>query len=514
MNFYDHYKPLRNRIRRLPLEPSLLHAWSLSLDSVKLRPFPPYQIQREPFPPIRPITYPWIVDLLIRELVLEAQPKGDLSLLDWRDLAETINAIRRVQDRSFLADRVPMDVMVELHRISHHQFHWQIGPTQNSYTRALRIFGAPAVEALFSRTYGMTIKQAVLMGILLYFGYQEAPIFEDLALFQGVGIPADAVSKCFSRLSSDLPTLRGKLRDAQRYNNDWPYTMNWLVNQPLIRVPIGERQRWFCPVPRHLVNRMTSGLFFDIGQIKDFENPYGAAFSTYVGDVLTRVGEGTHFTLTPEQRFFVAGEPKDGPDWVWSDATGVLFIEAKTKRITLAAKVDGSGDALDKQVDILADAVVQNYQNLQLGLDGHMPHWQPDGRPIYSIIVTIEEWHLLGSRAQQRLADTVKQRLVDRGFDPAIADRHPFMIASITEIEWVSQVMTKVGIAPVIERKLRDAAFPHSGLGQCVHVDFDEESRSVSNGLFIDELNELLELAQRQFAEYTRLGSRGASHHI
>ena len=406
MDFYHYYKPLRNRIRRLPLEESLLFARELMLDAERLKTLRYGTIRKEPLGIRRPITFPWIVDLLIRELVLEAaQHRGSgKTLFDWPTLAETLNSVRATQDSSFVADGPPMDIMVEMHRISHHQFHWQTGITQNSYTRAMRIFGDPAVDALLTQTYGMTVEQTVLMAITLYFLFQDGPFFENHSQFEALGIPAEAISRCFERLSISIPQL---------------------VGTPLIKIDGGRADRWFCPVPRYLVNRMTSGLFFDLGRIKNFENPYGQAFSKYVGDVLSRVAGDGGFELISEQRFLVDGDSKDGPDWIWCDASGVLFIEAKTRRMTIKAKADGTGDALDQQVDVLAEAVVQNYQNLCLGLEGHIPHWQPDGRPVFPIIVTIEEWHLLGSRAQQRIDDTVRRRLVEVGLDPGMCDRQP-----------------------------------------------------------------------------------------
>lgn len=502
MNFYDIYKPLRNRVRGFSLEQSLIDAWELSLDASEIRPLPQGRMRGAPFNRPQPLMHPWIVDLLVRELILEAPLRGDRSLLQWNHFAPLLNDIMHVENKSFGANDVPMDVMVEVHRIAHRQFHWQNGLNPNNYSRALRIFGAPAVDALFQAEYGMSVQQNILVGALLYSHFQSAHTFQDPVAFRAFGISDDAITRYLSRCSVDLPTLRTNLRLAQRYDHDWPYTMNWLVNQPLIRVTRHDKPAWLCPIPRHLINRMTSGLFFDIGKLPNFENPYGASFSRYVGDVLAKVGHGQALSLTPEQRFKVRSEDKDGPDWIWSDASGVMFVEAKTKRITLEAKVGSTGKALDEQIEVIAAAVVQNYKNLQLGLDGHMPHWKPDSRPVFPVVVTIDDWHLLGFKAQNSLVASVRTRLASAGLDPTIFDRYPFLVVSVAELEWVSQVMARVAISTVLSRKLSESTFRHSGLGQCVYQDFRGESRAASHNLFADDLDDFFDKAKQDYLRY------------
>ena len=52
-----------------------------------------------------------------------------------------------------------------------------------------------------------------------------------------------------------------------------------------------------------------------------------------------------------------------GVDWVLSDSKGHLFIECKTKRLTLDAKTLSDSVALDRDLDVMAKAVVQHYRN-------------------------------------------------------------------------------------------------------------------------------------------------------
>ena len=71
-----------------------------------------------------------------------------------------------------------------------------------------------------------------------------------------------------------------------------------------------------------------------------------------------------------------------GTDWILSDKTGHIFIESKTKRLTVNAKTLSDLVALDKDLAIMAKAIVQHYKNIRHALSGKSK-WKPDGRPIY-----------------------------------------------------------------------------------------------------------------------------------
>ena len=47
--------------------------------------------------------WPWDLDILAREIVLNAGERGDRSLRRWKDLADAINHIRRVDEESYKA---------------------------------------------------------------------------------------------------------------------------------------------------------------------------------------------------------------------------------------------------------------------------------------------------------------------------------------------------------------------------------------------------------------------------
>src|SRR5579862_6852415 len=103
MDFFENYKPFRNYMRRFSLVESLVDVWRYSLNVLDNIPLPPdYAVGKPPFEPI------------------------NRNLRRWNDLAGAVNHIRRLDDEAYAAFGDQRDVLLEIHRIVHRQFPWQI----------------------------------------------------------------------------------------------------------------------------------------------------------------------------------------------------------------------------------------------------------------------------------------------------------------------------------------------------------------------------------------------------
>jgi hypothetical protein len=118
----------------------------------------------------------------------------------------------------------------------------------------------------------------------------------------------------------------------------------------------------------------------------------------------------------------VDGSPSHGVDWILSDDTGHVFIEAKTKRLTIAARSASNTEALGKDLQVMADAIVQNYRNI-LDAKAGRTDWMPDDRPIYPLIATLEDWFIVSPNVKALLDDRVQAGLIARGMDIRLQER-------------------------------------------------------------------------------------------
>lgn len=167
MTFHDEYKPFRNYMQRFALLEGLVDVWRYSLHVMEGQPLPPgYAAGKERLTPrpVAELVYPWHLDILARELVLNARHTGGRSLKRWNDLAVAGNHIRRLDDAAFTSGSGQPDVLLELHRMAHRQFPWQSDVGFAPLVRAFKVFGNAAVDGLALRELGMTMRQFLLLG--------------------------------------------------------------------------------------------------------------------------------------------------------------------------------------------------------------------------------------------------------------------------------------------------------------------------------------------------------------
>jgi hypothetical protein len=163
-----------------------------------------------------------------------------------------------------------------------------------------------------------------------------------------------------------------------------------------------------------------------------------------VGEVINATCLPPRFTALAEQPYYVGAQKKHGVDWILSDSTGHLFIESKTKRLTVDAKIRSDAVALDKDLAVMATAIVQHYANIPDALDGKT-RWVPDGLPVYPLVLTLEDWFSFSPRVAEMLSEHVCRLLADAGIPNTVLEDMPYTIASAHEFEITSQVIAQVG---------------------------------------------------------------------
>lgn len=452
MNLYEDYKPFRNYVRRFSLVESLIDVWRYSLHILYDVPLPPdYAIGKPSFEPIKRNLWPWELDVLAREIVLNATTRGDRSLRRWNDLAGAINHIKRLDDEAYAAFGDQRDVLLEINRIAHRQFPWQIRVGVNPLTRAFKIFGRDAVETIVMREFGLTMRQVLLMGFALFGHFKKSAVMSNYDSSE-LGVPPAAAEAFLIRLTSTIDTLRTLTRKQQSYGPDWVYAWNPLEATPLINVSSDRLGRIICPFPLFVLRRVSTGIFYDLVNLPGFDNAFGDSFQTYIGEVIEFACKPPCFNILAEEPYYIGSKKFHGVDWILSDNTGHLFIEAKTKRLTLGAKIRSVGDDLERDLKTMATAIVQHYQNIQRALDKKTP-WKLDDLPIYPIILTLEDWFIFSPQVVGILNDHVRRLFHEKSIPENILTGMPFTIASAHEFEAASQVIAQIGIATLMRKK-------------------------------------------------------------
>lgn len=445
-------KPLRNYLRHYSCVSFLQAIWFLSNHLEFGGGLPPYLANANPKGLKSNLAlgfFLWELDTLAREVILHCEPRMGKQVTEWGQVAKALNLLKKAEQDGSTID--VHNVISEMTRIAHRQFHWQQGVSHNDLIRTRKIYRSPGMNGVVRTVYGLSAEQVALSGFAALATYIQHFAMtndwcENVAPMLGFN-PRPVIDN----LTVDLCTIQKSAHDVRALNGDWAYAFNPLWLHPLIRVEGGARI--ICPIPGLLARRMTDGLYFDIaGHDVDVLSAHmGPAYQAYIGEALDRANKG-RFTILPEQPYGTKKQPKDAVDYIVVDDTASLFVETKLLKMGRATKEYLAPDAaVTTQLRKLAKAIGQVYATLSDALNGMYPHWKPNGKSVHPILVTLDNWNLFTHNTHGDLATLVRSELDRRGIDHSIIAAHQYVVCSANEFEVAIQVMHRVSIQAVIE---------------------------------------------------------------
>jgi hypothetical protein len=285
--------------------------------------------------------------LLHGKLLQNANSDVELDFANWSALAKAVNQLRNLEDHHFAENHEHLDVMLHLNRVAHRQFRWQ-GSTLGiaPCVRALKVYGGPELDSITQGSFGMTMLQLVRLSFAVCGHFLSRWDFNTNTNFEEVGIPRDAARAYFDLTSCEIPKLRKVLQEQQRYDHSWAYTWNPLEATPLIRVDSSHPNRVICPIPRYALSRGTTGVFYDVVKKLGFDNKYGEAFQTYVGDLL-RLACPTPALYPAPARPVAPGPPDPSTTSSKGEVTGAAMqlVAANTASAAKSESFDVRGSA-------------------------------------------------------------------------------------------------------------------------------------------------------------------------
>jgi hypothetical protein len=465
MDVFKEYKPLRNRIALLARDDSLAVVWAygqyLQIDDFKF----PNEVQvlkkfLDLDIPQRWVSE-WELELLAKEVILNGgliAVKGR-SLCKWDTFSEYVNSVKSLEQRIYGALAPKGQILVELIRIAHRQFIWQGNPPNSaSIIRQFKIFNSPSIDEICLERVGLTVWQIYMCGVALMGSLLTHPAVDVEFKSDIKALPPEVFDKFFLFASLDISKLRTKLKAEQKYNLDFAYAYSSLRAYPLVRMFFRGKVAFVCPMMTLLFWKFTSGLYYELISDPRFANEFGDGFQRYVGHVIESACQNPEIKKIEEFAYFVGKQEKRSVDWIVYDENSVFFLECKSKRLSWGAKSSLIDLApLDADIDTMAAAVVQVYKTLCDYESGLYPDFQPkEGRKIYIGVVTPENWRMFGPVMFRKLDDAVAKKLQEVELPVEMAQKWPYTIWAIEELESGLQIMDSAGIAEFMDGKIKD----------------------------------------------------------
>lgn len=490
-NLYATYKPLRNILKNYNLQQSIEDIWMLSNHLINNIPLPFTFGDARPSK-VKDYLFRWDLPTLQREIVLHATHDGTKRLNTFASLALVINKIRDLENHAselFFESNID-NPLKGLHAIAHRQFPWQQKRILNSLMRYQKVFGKQSVENILTDGAGISVWQWYLMGLAVCGHLKNEVGINAKQNFEEFGIETSKSTLFFQKISIDIQKLREKTLAEQLYDKNWSYAYNPILATPLIAMDEKNPHLLHCPIPELLLIRISHGLFFDLGKIPGFNNPYGASFESYIGEVIKYIYGGRPHSLIEETPYFVDRNKKAGTDWVLIDTSANLFIECKAKRMSIASKMTFDPTHIKKQIDVLASAVVQLYKNINDAKSG-ITVWKINEKPIFPLVVTMEDWYMFGSVVREMLNDAVIKKLLDIEFSISLLDTMPYHILSAEEFEVICPIWAETGINNFFQN-LKNPKYSHWRAVDYAREEFPLVWANSPKYLFKDEWDQMI----------------------
>ena len=443
-DIFDLYKPFRNAIRKLALQPALKNCWN-------------YQKRADVSGIIRISTslgdrsaiefYVWELHILCREILLHANGDSD-ALSTLNGLVKYIHHIRdltrSISERTINSGDSALKALFPL---AHQQVRWQYSLDEARIFRTFYIYNDPGLAEIFKRVTGTSISDMSAMSLTISGIAKNELVINTNQDYSAILTNKEARDTFFKMTTKTINDIRNDISEKQKYDESWAYTWNPLEAWPLINIDIRGNSEIWCPLPELLLRRVTEGVFYDLvdsGE-KQFGDKFGRAFERYVGKVLSEIFNSEKYKVCGEQLYQVSGQTKHGVDWIVSDGSGNIFIECKARRLTREAKENSDGDAIKRALENLANAVVQLYRNID-DVISRRSGWCWNSLPIYPFVITYEDWYLLTPHVVKYLLGCVCRKLGEHGLSPSIIDENPFFVTSIAEFERAGQAISHLGV--------------------------------------------------------------------
>jgi hypothetical protein len=500
MNVAELHKPLRNHLRKVSIVESLwvIHAYVQHLQYQRAMPsqieVPLWFLSAKGV--LEKRVYGWSLDVLARELLINSPDDSTRlatrTLRQWAYFARAINKLKEFEDT--LSGTYPKGTgLLEVHRIAHRQFQWQRPPNARWISRYYKVFGHPVIDRVLQRKLGLSTKELYVMALVCMGHYSDNLVLRYPPKIDVPGLDLAMFDRLSAHIALDLATIRVRAREVQEMNANYAYVSNPLRVYPMVWMTVDGHDSLVVPIPTFLTRRLTEGIYYEIRDEPEFPEAFGESFQNYVGEVIVRANVRCALSVYPEREYYVGRLRKDTADWVVEDGEGVLFVECKTKRLRLEAKSTILTEALlEAELDKLAGFISQVYRTISDYKAGLYPeHAYQEEKPIYPVVVTLEEWHVFGPKIYASLEERVRRKLVEDGLPSDWTAEMPYSVCAVNEFERLIQIAESRGIAVFMGRKAGNPTFREWHMHGFMVQEFGEDFKKTRD-LFPEVLDQLV----------------------
>jgi hypothetical protein len=315
----------------------------------------------------------WETETLVIQLLLavreELRQGTTFDCKKFGDAALLVNRLRALEnDESALYLAGDFNVLAEMQRAAHRQFHWQRGyfnlPQMYRYAY---LYAQGQCGQYFENQFGIPITELHFVGFAVFTQSRRTPWINRNITAPEVGLTVDLVRRALPLLLISVEKAREETRKLveqmnQKHGKALPtaYLPSILRRFPLLALN-DDADNFIAPISEAILIRVTSGLYYNlISGGQPLLNEASDRFEQYVADYIDALME--RFTVRRAYRYEPKkGSPVDTPDVLVADGQRiVLAIECKATKLTyLAQFAEDPFEAEKKQYLQMANGIFQ-----------------------------------------------------------------------------------------------------------------------------------------------------------
>jgi hypothetical protein len=407
--------------------------------------------------------FEWEIETLSNEiLTVPHRPilkDGATKRLKWFSYSaalECARALRGLENFEFRKIKKSEDITIELGRIAARQFNWQIGYANVAQVyRNLYIYSQQKSSDFFLERYGISIEKFVQTGFAIFAMLLTQPVASYGPSWDRLGISKDDYNRTVSRLATPVANHR-KIARFERakviHTSDKPSSLRKF---PCILFG-DENERIRAPLPELIIERITSGLFYDLADAAgDVKDEYGRAFESYCYEYLISALPGLNWRK--EKVYKSKGKQVHSPDIICVEREVVrLIIECKATRMSHEAKF-GLSPLKARGYSDLTKAVLQIWRyrsNCRLGITGD--NVSPS---CVGLVLTLDDWLVMSDPLQRKVLADAHEIRRNKERNITEDDAIEVQFVTVREMERALTVLDEHSIFETIEKMQQDSFF-------------------------------------------------------
>ncbi len=355
------------------------------------------------------------------------------------NIVDCVNRLRVLENAEYTHGGHEQDIMMELSRTAHRQFPWQTGYVNiSNLYRNIFVYGQGACAAYFEKTHGISINRFSFVSFLLFSALRQQHHFKAENGIPQIDISKDELERTLALVAIPHGKAGAEAKRMQHKVNHAAYMPSILRQTPCVM--FGDRgQRITAPLPELVIDRISSGLFYDIIKFNGSGDDFGPRFEHYCLDYLRSTLKGVDWTK--EHHYGSKGKGRWTPDILGASGELLRFVfECKARRMSHEAMF-GEGPTQSDGVEDIGKGIRQIWTfhaDTRKGLTGLELH--PN---VFSAVITMGNWGVMGETYIDRFFDEAERQIAECDLNIQPEDRRKILIIPIQSLELVSAKATR-----------------------------------------------------------------------